>query len=155
MVSFPEFFDIRLWKLQYIGLNELKPLQAQGVKQIVQDYYKKIRVFIPSDANIKYFSVEVKQYEEPLKQKKIKYSVHVRFATDFHVFNSESASFDLNVSMSWALKEIFAQVKKFKEKFRDRWRGKGRRKEFGEYVYESETREGLNKKQYKPKLVKR
>ena len=114
MVSFPEFFDIRLWKLQYIGLNELKPLQAQGVKQLVQDHYRKIRVFIPSDSNIKYFSVEIKQFEEPKKQKKIKYSVHIRFATDFHVFNSECSNFDLNAALSWSLKELLSQVKKFK-----------------------------------------
>jgi len=145
-------------KLQFVGFHQLKPLQDKGIKQIIAEYYDKIRrLYFPDPNNIKYFMTAVKLYEEPLKQKKIKYSVHVRLATDFHAFSAECANFDINAAASWALKELSKQLQKFKEKFRDRWRGynKGRRKEFGEYVYEAETSKGLDKKQYKPKLVKR
>lgn len=156
MVSFQEFFNVRVWKLQYIGLNELKPFQAQGVKRIVQDHYVKIKKFMPSDATIRYFLTEIKQYEEPKKQKKIKYSVHIRLATPFHVFSAERAHFDLNTALSWALKEMLSQVQKFKEKTRDRWRGyeRSRRKVFGAYVSEKAREQGIEKL-IRKKLVKR
>lgn len=143
-------------KLQFVGFHQLKPLQDKGVKQIIAEHYDKIRrLYFPNPDNIKYFMTEIKLYEEPLKQKKIKYSVHVRLATDFHVFSAEDAHFDVNTAVSYSLRELLRQLQKFKEKTRERWRGKGRRTEFGEYVYEAETSEGLDKKQYKPKLVRR
>lgn len=121
------------FKLQFVGFNELKPLQDKGTKQIVAEHYAKIRkLYFPNLDNIKYFMTKIKLYEEPLKQKKIKYSVHVRLATDFHVFSAEDANFDLNTAVSYSLQELMKQLQKFKEKTRERWgeEGRGRRRVF-------------------------
>jgi len=144
------------WKLHFIGLNKLKPLQAKFVREIVSEHYEKIRRAYFKEFP-RYFLTEIKLYEEPGKQKRIKYSVHIRLAMPSQVFSTEHAHFDLNTAMSWALREMERMIQDFKEATRQRWRGyrKGRRKEFGTFIYEQEMSKGVSKKQYKPKLVKR
>ncbi|MEM4247805.1 MAG: CBS domain-containing protein, partial [Candidatus Nanoarchaeia archaeon] len=143
------------WKLHFVGLNELKPLQAKFVREIVAEHYEKIqRAFFKEMP--RYFLTEIKLYEEPGKRKRIKYSVHIRLAMPFEVFSTEHAHFDLNAAMSWALQDMERMVYRFKEKRRDRWtveRG-GRRAEYGRFEAEQERRSKRGIKA-KPRLVRR
>ncbi|MFH0869317.1 MAG: hypothetical protein V1839_03755 [archaeon] len=143
MVSFDDIFKIKVWKLQYVGLNELKPFQAQGVKKVVEAHYARIKRFMPSDYAIRYFMTEIKQYKEPMKLKRTKYMVRIRLATPSHVFVSRLDDYDLNKSLSHALEEIYDQVHKFREKMHDRRssEGIGRRK-----IFENLMRQELSEK---------
>jgi len=146
----PEF-----WKLHFIGLNELKPMQAKFVREAVAEHYEKIQRAYFKEMP-RYFLTEIKQHEIGANKQKVKYSVHIRLAMPSEVFSTEHAHFDLNTAVSWALQDMERMLGRFKEKRRDRWtteRG-GRRAVFGQFEADAE-RESDTGVKAKPRLVKR
>jgi CBS domain-containing protein/ribosome-associated translation inhibitor RaiA len=147
----PEF-----WKLHFLGLNRLKPMQAQFVREAVAEHYEKIKRAYFKEMP-RYFLTEIKLHDEPDKpNKRIKYSVHIRLAMPSEVFSTENANFDLGTAVSWALKDMERMLGRFKEKRRDRWttdRG-GRRAVFGQFEADAEKADKRGVRA-KPQLIKR
>ncbi|MBD3262836.1 CBS domain-containing protein [Candidatus Woesearchaeota archaeon] len=126
----PEF-----WPIQYYGIDDLKPFQAQMIKTRVREKFDKIKRAYFS--NVVYLNVHIKHYEEGLvgkagKKGRTKWTVTLRFAMPAHTFTTKESHFQLGTAASRALKELDRVLREFKEKFRvqtGEFKGMGRREE--------------------------
>lgn len=127
------------WPIQYYGLNEVKPFQEKLVKELVQEFYEKVRRAYFKD--VVYFMVHIKPYEEGLAGKarrhgRTKWSVSLRLSIPAHTFTTKQAHFHLDTALSWAIKEMERFVQEYKVKTRERFQKykKGRRAMFERFI---------------------
>lgn len=141
------------WGLRYYGIHHLKPMQAKGVKERVEETFEKIRRAYFKD--VIYFLVHITPYEEESRSK-IKWSIHLRLATPSLVFTTEYAHFELMTALSWALKDMERKLQEFKVKTRERRQDakKGRRAAFEHLVRREEIDSGRGVPAFS-KLIKR
>ncbi len=140
--------------VQFIGINNLKPLQGDFFKSKVNSFYSKIlKNYFNS---VRYFAAEVKLHEKKAAGRQ-KHSIHLRLALPNKTFSSEHAGFDLDTPLSRAIKTMETELVRHREKTRERWEdfGKGRKKVMREEFFEKargEKFEGIKERGAKVRL---